>query len=267
MNVKRKTLVKKKNIGLRSVFLLAALIFYSCSASDSSKNSDMSFEDIKVRVNESSERLLSLDAEGEISIDSPELSNTGSITVSINKPDSIFTKLEGPFGIDVADLLITRKDFIYYNVRDNKVIRGVSSPSNLRYIMKVNVSFDELINAFSGKYTFTDDDYEDAKVSTEGNDYVVSLKSGKESRIFRIDKKSFFVTKIGTYDEKGNTKIEIIYENFYEKDGIYFPKNISISRPAESQNIWLTYYSEQFNKNKLTYKLKIPKSAKTILWK
>ena len=249
------------------LFLLTAFIFYSCTSSEIKKGDGMSFEDIKARVNASSERLFSLDADGEISIDSPELSNTGSITVSINKPDSIYTKLEGPFGIDVADLLITRNDFIYYNVMDNKVIKGVSTPDNLRYIMKVKVSFDELINAFSGKYTFSEDNYEDAKVTSEGNNYIVTTKSGLESRKFWIDMKSYFVTKIGTYDEKGNIKIEIIYDNFYEKDGIYFPKNISISRPSEKQNIWLTYYNEEFNNNKLTYKLKIPKSAKTILWK
>ena len=150
---------------------------------------------------------------------------------------------------------------------DNKVIKGVSTPANLRYIMKVKVSFDELINAFSGKYTFSEDNYEDAKVTSEGNNYIVTVKSGLESRKFWIDMQSYFVTKIGTYDEKGNAKIEIIYDNFYEKDGIYFPKNISISRPPEKQNIWLTYYNEEFNNNKLTYKLKIPKSAKTIQWK
>ena len=124
---------------IKYILIFSAFIFYSCTASEGEKESDISFEEIRARVNESSARLLSLDADGEISIDSPELSNTGSITVSINKPDSIFTKLEGPFGIDVADLLITRENFIYYNVMDNKVIKGMTTPSNLRYIMKVNV--------------------------------------------------------------------------------------------------------------------------------
>lgn len=251
---------------IKYILIFSAFIFYSCTASEGEKESDISFEEIRARVNESSARLLSLDADGEISIDSPELSNTGSITVSINKPDSIFTKLEGPFGIDVADLLITRENFIYYNVMDNKVIKGMTTPSNLRYIMKVNVSFDELINAFSGKFTFGNDTYDNYKISSEDNNYVVKLKSGKETKIYRIDMQSFFVTKIGTYDDKGNAKIEISYENFYERDGIYFPKKITISRPMERQNIWLTYSNEEFNKNKLTYHLKIPKSAKMIQW-
>ncbi len=242
-------------------------MFYSCTASENEMKSDITFEELKERVNSNSEKLNSLDAYGEISIDSPEMSNSGSITVSINKPDSIFTKLEGPFGLDVADLLITRNDFIYYNVMDNRVIRGNSTPNNLRIIMNVNVNFDEIINAFSGKYIFKDEVYDDVKISSVGDKYLVSLKSGNEIKKFWIDSQSFFVTKLGTYDESGNIRIEIIYENFYERDGIYFPKKITVNRPIEKQNIWLTYSNETFNNNKLTYKLRIPKSAKKIEWK
>lgn len=248
-------------------FILTALILFSCTASENETNSSVSFEEIKAKVNSKSEKLVSLDADGEISIDSPDLNNTGSITVSIFKPDSIYTKLEGPFGIDVADLLITRKNFIYYNVSDNRVIRGTSTANNLKIIMKVNVSFDELINAFSGKFVFKDESYDDVVITQSEDNYIVKLKSGNEIKKFWINRENYYVAKAGTYDEKGNIKIEILYENFYEKKGIHFPKKITITRPAEKQNIWLTYFNEEFNSSKLNYKLKIPKSAKRIEWK
>jgi hypothetical protein len=249
------------------VCIITAFIFSSCTSSEIEMKSDMTFEELKGRVNSSSEKLLTLDAYGEISIDSPSLNNTGTITVSINKPDSIFTKLEGPFGIDVADLLITRSNFIYYNVMDNKVISGQSTPNNLRIIMKVNISFDEIINAFSGKFTFGEEKYENVEITKNEKSYIMSIRNGKEIKKYWIDNQSYFVTKVITSDENGKTKIDISYDNFYEKDGIYFPKKISISRPAEKENIWLTYNNEEFNNNKLTYRLKIPKSAKKIIWK
>ena len=252
---------------LKLVFLILGILFYSCTASENEINSDITFEELKAKVNSNSEKLSSLDADGEISIDSPEMNNTGSITVSINKPDSIYTKIEGPFGLDIADLLITRNNYIYYNVTDNRVISGISTPNNLRIIMKVNVDFDEIINAFSGKYIFKDEVYEDVKITRSENNYLVTLKSGSELKKFWIDAQNYYVNKIGTYDDKGNTKIEIIYENFYERNGIHFPKKITVNRPSEKQNIWLTYNNEEFNNNKLTYKLKIPKSAKKIVWK
>ena len=248
------------------ILLLPGLFIFSCTATDVETSSDITFEELRDRVNANSGKLLSLDADGEISIDSPGLSNTGSITVSIKKPDSIYTKLEGPFGIDVADLLITRNDFLYYNVNDNKVISGSSTPGNLRIIMKVNVNFDEIINAFSGKFTFENTVYDDVNISMTDRNYVVTVKTKKEIRKYWIDIYYFYVTKIGTYDLNGGTLIEINYDNFYLKDGIHFPKKISIIRPKEKQFIWLTYYNEEFNNDKLTYKLKIPKSAKHIKW-
>lgn len=261
----QKTILKLKKLFLHAS-IISLLIFYSCTASESENIPDITFEDLKVLVNRNSGKLVSLDADGEISIDSPTLSNSGSITVSIFKPDSVYTKLEGPFGIDVADLLITRENFVYYNVQENRVIRGPTTPQNLGVIMRIKVSFDELVNAFSGKFTFNDDSYNDAVISKEDGNYVVSLKSGDEKKKYWIDSRNYYVTKIGTYDAQNNPKIEIMYANFYEKDGIHFPKNITINRPKEKQNIWLNYSKEEFNNSKLNYRLKIPKSAKQINW-
>lgn len=242
------------------------LLIYSCTSSDTNSSIDITFTELRKRVNANAEKLKSLDADGEISIDSPQLSNTGSITVSINKPDSVFTKLEGPFGIDVAYLLITRNNFVYYNVMDNKVIRGLSTPENLGIIMRIKATFDEIMNAFSGKFSFISEGYEDTKISMEENNYVVKLNTGNEIKKYWIDSENYYVRKVGTYDIKGITRIEIVYQNFFERDNIYFPKNISISRPKENQNIWLTYFREEFNNNRLNYKMKIPKSAKQINW-
>ncbi|MBK8552013.1 MAG: DUF4292 domain-containing protein [Ignavibacteria bacterium] len=224
-----------------AVLFISCLIFYSCTASDTKTVSEMSFEELKAKVNENSMKLKTLDADGEISIDSPDISNSGSITVSINKPDSVFTKLEGPFGMDIADLLITRDNFIYYKPQDNTVIKGPSSSYYLGIIMKIKIEFDDIVNAFSGKFIFNDDQYEDVKISMEKGNYLISLKKGDEIRKFWINAEDYYVTKIVNSEMNGDTKIEILYENFYERDGIHFPKNITITRPKEKQNIWLTY--------------------------
>jgi len=257
----------KRNILLYLLPLLACTGLISCTASNTTTESSVTFEYLKKKVNENSLKLTALDAYGEISIDSPELNNTGSITVSIKKPDSVFTKLEGPFGIDIANLLITRNDFIYYNVMDNRVIKGSSTENNLSIIMRIRIEFDDLINSFSGKYYFHEDDYLSAEILETQRDYLAILTYDKEIKKFWIDKNNYFVRKLGKYDDKGKTKIEITYDNFYESDGIYFPKNISVIRPEEKQSIWLTYNNEEFNNSNLNFRIKIPKSAKHISWK
>lgn len=251
------------------LLIFCSLYLYSCTSSETATTTtaaDISFEELKIKVNNNSQKLTSLDADGEISIESPNLSNTGSITASIKKPDSIFIKLEGPFGIDIANLLITRNDFVYYNVQENRVIRGPSTQKNLGIIMRIKLDFDDILNSFSGKFTFNDDKYKEVKINADGNNYIIILTFDNETRKYWVDKDNFYVTRLKTMDTKGDTKVEIVYDNFYEANDIFFPKKITINRPRENQNIWLSYSKEEFNREKLSYKLKIPKSAKLITW-
>lgn len=250
-----------------AITLLLAAIFYSCTASNENiTEADITFDQLKSLVNANSKKLHTLDADGEIAIESPNLSNTGTITVSIRKPDSVFTKLEGPFGVDVAHVLITRNNFIYYNVMDNKVITGPSTQRNLGIIMRIKMDFDDIVNAFSGKFTFSEDTLSNVKIARSGDNYLVTINTDDEIKKYWINSDAFYVTKLGTYDKNGNVKIEILYENFYQSDDIFFPKKITVNRPKENQNIWLTYSREKFNGDKLTFKLKIPKSARRIDW-
>lgn len=257
---------------MRYYLIVAALmcvIFYSCTAADTEKTrvSDITYEELKAKVNQNAGKLRSLDADGEISIDSPTLSNNGTITVSINKPDSVYTKIEGPFGLDIANVLITRSNFVYYNVMDNRVIRGPSSSKNLAIIMRIKVEFDDIVNAFSGNFMIGNDGYTQDEIRMTDNNYIITTRGEAGIKKYWINNENYYVVKYGEYDTQGNTNLEITYDSFYEKDDIHFPKKITLVRPKEKQNIWLTYSKEDFNNDKLTYRLRIPKSAKETEWK
>jgi hypothetical protein len=93
----------------------ASLLFYSCSAQKSGNLDPVSVKELKTRVNENSKVIESLEASGNISFDSPENSGSGWLELRIKKPDTVFVKIEGPFGISIANALITRNEFMYYN--------------------------------------------------------------------------------------------------------------------------------------------------------
>jgi outer membrane lipoprotein-sorting protein len=253
---------------LRTIIIFfTAMIFYSCTSSQAVYNvTEITLEELMTKVNSNSAKLRALDAEGEVSIDSPEFSNTGSITVSLLKPDSIFVKLDGPFGISVAQILMTRNNFFYYNVMDNRVIRGPSSPLNLGAIMRINLDFDEIINGFSGTYTFRGVRYEDANITIDKDNYVLTLNNNFEIKKYWIDHKNFYIKKYGIYDMKGAAKQVIEYSDYEFRNNIHFPNKINISRPQERQHIWLTYYRKSFNSNKLNFRLRVAPSATYTTW-
>lgn len=255
------------------LLLIISALFYSCSSTEGNEPEFgqsnavlISPGELKAKINEESAKLTSLNCEGSISIDTPELNSSGSITVSINKPDSIFTKIEGPFGISIADVLITRNNFIYYNIRENTVIKGSSNTLNLGAILRLKLCFDDLINGYSCSFTFPDTTSGNSELSYDKNLYLLKISGEQESKFFWVNPKFYYIEKYEIKDKSNNTKLKIEYSDFSLQNNIYTPENVSISNPNEKQNLWLTLNKKAFNTNRLKFKLRFPKSAKIIVW-
>jgi hypothetical protein len=256
------------------LLVFISFYFYSCGASSHESGNankiriDWTIEEIKQKINQNSLKLKSFDAEGDISIDTPDMNNSGSLIVSINKPDSIYIKIEGPFGISVANMLITRTNFIYYNAMDNVVYKGTSSSVNLGAILNFKINFDDLVNSFSGSLIFEDTSSDNTTIDTDNNGIILTISDNINSTIkkYWVDSKNFYVYKYGIYNKNNEILFEAEYTNYEYLSGTYFPGKISISKPKDKQYVWLNYTDKTLYTNHLNYKLKIPKSAKEIIW-
>ena len=273
LNVLKKSLHERFQFTINGILICTILfclsiLLHSCVSSKNNIDVDITIEELKQHVNTNSSKIKSLNAEGTIDIDTPEMSNSGTITVNLLKPDSLYTKLEGPFGIDVADILLTRKSFIYYNVMDNRVIKGPSSPLNVGAIMRIKLDFDDIINGFSGTFFFLDVTSDNSELKSDENKYLLITKDdiSKEIKKYWIDSDDFYITKyvITNYDKKVLLEMEYLEYNY--RDGVYFPNRIAISRPQENTYIWLDYTIKTFNSKNLIFKFKIPSSAEIIIW-
>ena len=251
-----------------TILFCLSIHIHSCVSSKNNIDVDITIEELKQRVNINSSKIKSLKAEGTIDIETPEMSNSGTITVNLLNPDSLYTKLEGPFGIDVADILLTRKSFIYYNVMDNRVIKGPSSPLNVGAIMRIKLDFDDIINGFSGTFFFTDVTSDNSELKSDGNKFLLITKDdiSKEIKKYWIDSDDFYITKYVITDYNKKVLLEMEYLEYNYRDGIYFPNRIAISRPQENTYIWLDYTIKTFNSKDLIFKFKIPSSAEVIIW-
>jgi hypothetical protein len=248
-------------------------MIYSCSSTngrdipdEQSKSVLMSPGELKQKINEQSVKLTSLDSDGDITIDSPEINSGGSITLSAFKPDSIFCRIDGPFGISIARFLITRNNFIYHNVQENLVIKGVSNPVNLGAIIRIKVSFDDLLSGYTNSYFFKDTSSVNSTVIKEKENYLLTVKDSEQVCKYWVNSEYFYIEKYKIYDIKGKEKLEVQYSDFEPEKGIYFPSNVDLTNPAERQNIWIKYGKRVFNNNRLKFKITIPKSAKILEW-
>ncbi len=252
--------------------LFLALVFlYACSSSKQDEDiQKIPIKAIKARVNSNSSLIQSLEASGIISFDSPENSGTGDIEIKIKKPDSVYVKIGGPFGISIAVALITRKDFVYYNVQENKVIMGPSTELNIGAILRIKVSFDELINSFTGSFHFQDESVDSTAAESQNNLYVLQVNNSYGVEEYFIEPDKFTIQRYDMLDKDFKSRIEVGYSNYSSESSngkeINFPNKIVIRNPEKKQSVYLDYDSKDINNPDISITMKFPKSAKVVKW-
>lgn len=253
------------------ILILPLLIIAACTGSAGDTPLErIPVKDIKQQLNRNSGLIETLEASGNISFDSPEQSGSGWIELKIKKPDTVFVKIEGPFGISIANALITRKDFIYYNAQENKAITGPSTDINIGAILRIKVSFDELISGFTGSFSFQDQPEDSTSADSEKNLYVIRESGLEGNRAFYVDPSSYTIQRYKSIDANNSTLVEVNYSKYNEESAsgknIYLPSVIKIKNPGKKQTVYVDYVDKVINKRNLTFKMKIPKSAKIIEW-
>ena len=92
-------------------------------------------------------RIQSFEGSGTIHIQSNKFNNNATFNVVLMKPDSIYLTIMGPFGIELAQALVTNKSFIFYDALHNTAYEGESTDEVLKNIFKIDLPFNDLLQA------------------------------------------------------------------------------------------------------------------------
>lgn len=205
-------------------------------------------------------------ANGSISIESREFTGTASITVAIKLPDSILIKIEGPFGIDIGSMLLTKERFTYYDSHANRVITGSSTSRNIRSILKVDLTFTGVMDVLSGATSLWRESEPPDSVSVD-DDYLLFLfKKGPMRARYWIDPEKSVVIRYETDEDETGQILEIRYKRFSQFNTAILPRSISILAQRENRGLFLYYDDVEINKPVLDFTFVIPQNAKRITW-
>jgi outer membrane lipoprotein-sorting protein len=229
-------------------------------------NRPVSSAEVQSVVRTHVEQIRSLQGEGRISVETPDIAQTVSFALNLRKPDSILVRLEGPFGIGIGSALITRDEFFFYNSLQNKLISGSSKSENLNRIFHVQLGFDDLLNFFSGG-TFLDGDLRAPDATRIDNDqYVFVYKSDGADRLYWIDPGTYLIRKMQYVDRNGSLMLEQTFSNFQRVSGIEMPYNIRVLQPKTRQMVALMYSDISVNAGSIPFTFTFPSDAKRIRW-
>lgn len=257
---------------VKKIYQIAALLFFtvilsSCSASNdrSSAIYSKSFEEVVSAINENADNIQTVSAEGSITIDSPEMYNSGSIEFGISKPDSAFIKINGPFGISIARVKISRQNFIFYNVQENYVIKGSTTPINLGAVLSIKIDYDDMIHGMSASLKIEPDENDEVIFNERSVLYEIQiLSAGGMKKKYFIDKETGNLIKY-TSDNAGEV-VDVEYMEYARISGINFPRKIFINNKQKNQNLTIDLSDISLNSGYPYFRLSYPKSSRIIEW-
>lgn len=214
-------------------------------------------------------KIKSFEGIGNIAVNSSEINANANFKITIQRPDSIYLEIYGPFGIDLAKALVTYGNFTFYDVINNTVYKGQSNSDVLEKIFKVNLSFGELVDAFTGSVNLT------PQLSQEPSEYEVSYDKYVLTYIdsltlsrnrYKVDIRELAITDYQLFSDENKLILEGIYTNFRPMEGVSIPMRAQIVNKAEDQKVSIEYRKVELNKRNTKITMSIPGDAKIVEW-
>ncbi|NQT27603.1 DUF4292 domain-containing protein [candidate division KSB1 bacterium] len=182
---------------------------------------------------------------------------------SIN-PDSMWIKVEGPFGIDVGMIRMAERDVLMYNPFDNTAFHGNLDSLELKRLLPIELENSQMVLGLQGVLILNPIEQDsNVTLSIVDRNYVFRLG---ESETVWIDPDGPVITRW----ERRNEIDEIVWEwqgKSYQKKGkVRLPQLVKIKRSDPKQDITLRYSQVRTNRKMKRgwSEIKIPEDVHVI---
>lgn len=223
--------------------------------------------DIIEEVNKKSAMVDGIHSEGEITVKTRNIDNSGSIEIKAKKKDDLWFLIEGPMGIDIAEGHFGRDKFLFLDARNDKAISGSTNIANIGALTKIRCTFDDLMNAFTGTVRILKSKKDSLNISEEGEQYVIWAKRGNIVRKYWIDKSLYVVRKYVYYGKSGSTLISLEFSNFTSYGDAFYAKRIEVRRPKQGEYFKVELEQVTLGLSNLSFWVNIPSGTRRINWK
>ncbi|MBI9073489.1 MAG: DUF4292 domain-containing protein [Melioribacteraceae bacterium] len=257
-------------IKLLLLSLIVVTLWQGCAPPKQiSKESEIPAERLIKKLEGSRRKIKTFEGTGVLNIKTEELGQVkANFHVVLKKPDSIKVSIYGPFGIDLAHILVTNNKFNFYEVQENKLHIGRTNNNMLKKIFKIDLSFAELIDAFAGSVNLTDklsripDDYQSSE-----SEYFLSYKNGDGKKTnYSIDMTDLAIKEFSIENENGSKILEGVYSNFKKVKDVSVPYHTVLENEGNDQSITIDYRRIKINNEIESVAISLPNDVETIRW-
>ena len=221
----------------------------------------------KLEVNR--RRIKTFEGTGTLFIKTPQLDNKASFKITLVKPDSIYLTIMGPFGIQLAQALVTKDDFIFYDALQNTAYEGAVNEDVLKNIFRIDLPFSDIIDAFVGSVNLTKHLYkEPTKFAVDYDKYVLTyVDSVKDlTTKYRVDIRQLGITSFKISNGTGDILLDGKYSDFDLLENVAVPYSIDVQDNKEGQSVSIKYKKIIANQPGIYIDFQVPKDANIIKW-
>lgn len=221
----------------------------------------------KLEVNR--RRIKNFEGYGTLSVKSAKLDNSANFRIVITKPDSIYLTIYGPFGLELAQSVVTGENFIFFDAFNNRAYKGKIADDVLNEIFKINLSFRQLLDAFVGSVDLTPKLYRTPdKFEVIYDEYFLTYidSATNNSDKYTIDVRELGIKNFIITDPAGEILLDGKYSKFQIFESVAIPNNIEIMNFKDDQSVKIDYKSMSVNKKNLFIDFTLPPDANVIEW-
>jgi hypothetical protein len=218
-------------------------------------------------VNDRATPIDNIHSEAEVYIKTKTLDQNGFIEIKLKRNDDFWFRIWGKFAFISKDAFIAhfnRKNFIYLNNLEDKLIEGPTTDKNIGHIIRVECSFDDMMGALSGAPIISYTKKDTVSWSEDNTYFIFTIKNVKIKRYW-IKKTDYAVDKYAYLSRKNLSAIVLFeFNNYTTSGGGYYAKQIKITKG----NTKLTYKftSVTLNNSSLNFNVEYGSGVKRIRW-
>lgn len=214
-------------------------------------------------------KIRNLEGTGTLSVRTPQLDNNATFRVVLQKPDSLQLTILGPFGIELAEAVVTPEQFLFYDALKNTAYTGQSNSETLQNIFRIDLNFSDIMDAFVGSVNLTENLYKAPdRYEVEYDKYVLTYFDSTRQVIktYKVDVRQLGITDFQISSFDGNMNIEGKYSKFEIIENVAIPYRIEVSNRRQNQRINIEYKKITANRPSISIDFTLPDDATVIKW-
>jgi len=257
---------------LLSIISLSFLIFFIEGCVPSKPTEDVELlpsERLINKLEANRRKIKNFEGVGVFEIQSDLYNNSANFQVKMIKPDSIYFSILGPFGIELAQALVTKENYIFYDAIQNVAYHGSVNDDILKDIFKINLSFSDLLDAFVGSVNLTSNLYKQpTSYSVQGDQYVLTYVDQENdlTSVYKVDILQLGITSFTLTSADESINLEGNYSKFELLENVAIPFSIEVINKIQNQELKIRYKNIDANARGITLKFELPDDADIIEW-